>query len=269
VARSWPKLLCVFRGTVCVCVRGRGCERECIVQGSRPTRSSYSFLAPPYGPPPPLFRVLSPPLPPFPSFFFFFCFVLIATADSCGLPGLEKERVTTLHSATLLLFLCCLVWSSSCSADFPLTVLKSFVTLLLRMCPIERNLASRRLFAACRTTTKKKKCCAVVRCCRDLLANRKENKQRSVLRRLPLGDNKGKEEAIWQVGPDSRIDRYRVTDRNRFADPKILRPSRRRFYKTTRTTAITSATSVNHPHPNRNLVAFNSSFSLPSTCFPI
>ena len=134
------------------------------------------------------------------------------------------------------------------------------------MCPIECNLASRRLFAACRTTTKKKKCCAVARCCRDLLANRKENKQRSVLL-LPLG-NKEKG-AIWQVGPDSRIDRYRVTDRNRFADPKILRPSRRRFYKTTRTTAITSATSVNHPHPNRNLVAFNSSFSLPSTCFPI
>lgn len=61
--------------------------------------------------------------------------------------------------------------------------------------------------------------------------------------------NKG---AVWQVGPDSRIDRCRVTDRNRFADPKI-RPSRRRSKTTTRTTAITT-TSVNHPHPIRNFV---------------
>lgn len=99
---------------------------------------------------------------------------------------------------------------------------------LLRMCPIERHLGSRRLFAACRTTTtKKKKCCALLlRCCCDLPAHRKANKPRSAGRLLQLLVGNKEEEAVWQVGPDSRIDRCRVTDRNRFDDPKNLRPSK-------------------------------------------
>lgn len=97
------------------------------------------------------------------------------------------------------------------------------------MCPIERHLGSRRLFAACRTTTtKKKKCCALLllRCCCDLPAHRKANKPRSAGRLLQLLVGNKEEEAVWQVGPDSRIDRCRVTDRNRFDDPKNLRPSK-------------------------------------------
>lgn len=222
----------------------------------------------------PLFFVfplaVSPPPPPPSPFCVVSFFVLIATADSCGLPGLEKERVSVSLAARQLcraVSSCCLVLVLVGLLLLLVRPIPCVLVTLLRMCPIERHLGSRRLFAACRTTTKKKKCSAAAAAIcritgrpisRDLLGGSCSSSSATKKKKKPFGKSgriRGSTGAVSRIETDSTIQ-------------KILgQASRRRVGKTTRTTAITAATtSVNHP--NRNLFVVPDSsyyFCLPST----